>query len=108
MAGDMVDATPLRLRRVRFKDGRTLEVFRPKKTSSDTLKQNLSRWVKFISDAPEEFSGYAIVTWHKDGTSVCELGSDGRIPSVLVPDFVRNRLLAQKIEEWTIDTINGD
>jgi hypothetical protein len=52
-------------------------------------------------------AGFAVVVWGKDGTISSMLRSDGRIPGILVPDLVRNKLLAERIEDWTIDTINS-
>lgn len=55
-----------------------------------------------------DVAGMAFILWDIEGTSVVkQLVKDGsRIPCILVPDFVRNRLLADRIEEWTIEIIN--
>lgn len=52
-------------------------------------------------------AGFALVAWGPDGSSVAEMqvSKASNIPSMLVPDFVRNRLLAQKIEDWTLDEV---
>lgn len=57
----------------------------------------------------EPIVGYVVMCWSADGTSACKtIAKDGStIPSILVPDFVRNRLLADRIESWTLDTVNG-
>lgn len=34
-------------------------------------------------------------------------GPGSPIPTIMAPDFVRNRLLAEVIGGWTIDVING-
>lgn len=56
--------------------------------------------------------GFALVVWGADGRSTADLGTKTPdnglvIPEILVPDFVRNRLLAVKIEDWTVDTVRG-
>lgn len=52
-------------------------------------------------------AGYALVVWGYDGKSTAKSFTDGGVsPSMLVPDFVKNRLLADKIEDWTIETVN--
>ena len=50
----------------------------------------------------EPIVGYAVVLWVADGGSiaVARAGEGSTIPSVALPDFARNRLLAAKIEEW--------
>lgn len=64
------------------------------------------------SDAAEVFrkhgdnvAGFALVIWGSDGGSTCDaqVADGSSIPTILVPDFVRNRLLAQRIEQWTLD-----
>ena len=56
-----------------------------------------------------EIVGFAFMVWDHRGTSVATAyNMDGHIPAILIPDFVRNRLLAGKIEQWTIDTLNGE
>jgi hypothetical protein len=46
--------------------------------------------------------GYAVVLWDADLGSSASLrcGQGSTIPSIAMPDFVRNRLLAMKINEW--------
>ena len=71
----------------------------------------------FIEDATKEvlrqhgaadLAGFAFVVWGRDGESTCDCANlEGHIPTILIPDFVRNRLLAWRIEGWTLDTING-
>ena len=48
------------------------------------------------------------MVWASDGTSTskCLSRVNSPIPSILIPDFVRNKLLAEKIEAWTIDSLN--
>lgn len=58
------------------------------------------------------FAGFALVVWAPDGASTADMGmksidQGAQIPSMLIPDFVRNRLLGMKIEEWAVDTIKG-
>lgn len=53
--------------------------------------------------------GFAFMVWDTDGASTVDAANmDGYIPTILIPDFVRNRLLAYRIETWTLDTIYGD
>lgn len=97
-----------RLRRVRFKDGRTIEVLRTKPTDDQNLRASIRNVMKVGAGFDKTLAGYAFVAWGTDGMSIAHLQSNGQIPSILVPDFVRNRLLAEKIEDWTIDTLNGN
>jgi hypothetical protein len=52
--------------------------------------------------------GFAFMVWDTDGSSTVDAANmDGTIPTILIPDFVRNRLLAARIEQWTLDTLYG-
>ena len=55
-----------------------------------------------------DVAGYAFVAWDADNWSITArwAGPDSRIPGLLAPDYVRNRLLASEIESWTLETIN--
>jgi hypothetical protein len=46
--------------------------------------------------------GYAVVLWDADGGSNASLvaGAGSTIPSIAMPEFVKQRLLAAKIQEW--------
>jgi hypothetical protein len=47
--------------------------------------------------------GFALVMWDADGSSdaACRAYPGSNIPSIAIPDFARNRLLARKIGEWS-------
>lgn len=47
--------------------------------------------------------GFAMVMWDATGGSdaVCRAYPGSNIPSIAIPDFARNRLLARKIYEWS-------
>lgn len=56
-------------------------------------------------------AGFTFTCWDEDSrsTTTTVVGLASRIPSALVPDFVRNRLLADLIETWTLqDLQHGD
>ena len=68
---------------------------------------------RFLEDLHEQLgyfegkvAGYAFVVWDEEGGSSASAVGTCTIPGILVPDFVRNRLLAYKIEDWTIETVN--
>ena len=58
----------------------------------------------FHSEGPAVV-GFALVIWDADGGSSATVraGAGSTIPSIAMPDFVRNRLLAAKINEWGKD-----
>lgn len=58
-------------------------------------------------DGGSDIAGFAFVVWGHEGASTCKMHvEDGKpFPSILAPDFVRNRLLAERIETWTIETL---
>lgn len=47
--------------------------------------------------------GFALVMWDSEGRSdaACRAYPGSDIPSIAIPDFARNRLLAEKIGEWS-------
>ncbi len=54
-----------------------------------------------LDEHDDDVVGYAIVLWNweHDSTAISRV-RDGGIPTILVPDFVRNRLLAERILIW--------
>ncbi len=95
-----------RLRSVRFKDGRApLRVLR----GDDYAVIARRRVDRVMAALDGRVAGMAIVVWGPDGASVAGMTVTpiSKIPSILVPDFVRNRLLAECIESWTLDSIEG-
>lgn len=99
----------LRLRSIRFKDGRA-----PLRILRDPRAEARRSFIASANDAfcthPDDCAGFALVIWGADGTSTaaCQIARSNSIPSILVPDFVRNRLLAQRIESWTLDSVRED
>jgi hypothetical protein len=109
----MTEPSRLRLRSVRFKDGRAPLKVLHRKDGDDY--ESVLAWVRACLDAhrrgdkeSSNIAGFAFMVWATDGSSVCEAqNNSGLIPTIMIPDFVRNRLLAKRIEEWTIETLNG-
>lgn len=90
-----------RLRSVKFKTGGELRVLPTKRRDA---RRYVEDYVRQVLDAQgTDITGFAFVVWGADLSSSADLASgDGSpIPSILIPDFVRNRLLARKIEDWT-------
>lgn len=93
-----------RLRRIRFKDGRTIEMLRlPENPGSDGMWADIR--AKMESHG-SEVEGYAFVVWGGDYSTVA-LATGPSLPLAYLPDYVRNRLLLQIFERWTIDTLEG-
>lgn len=91
-----------RLRSVRLKNGGALiRVLRPEQ-SGDRLKvEELVR--ETLSVASSDIDGFVFMVWDRTGASTCAQRTKGNIPSIYVPDFVRNRLLGQTITNWALD-----
>lgn len=94
-----------KLRSVRWKAGGHLILLN---TPNTDLADRLVNSAALMAASGHRIAGYVMVAWAADGTSwsTCRVGRASAIPSVLVPDFVRNKLLAQRIEDWTIESIN--
>lgn len=104
----MQSATPLRLRRIRFKDGRTIEVLRSKIEQDDGhLRSSFTRACENAKTTQNAFAGYAIVVWQTNGSSFTAARSNGQIPGILAPDYVRNALLADHTIKWAIEELEG-
>ena len=95
-----------RLHSVSFKNGRgSIRVFR-----GDDCAIIARRRMNRVMDALDgPVAGMAVVVWGPDGASTAgmTIGRASRIPQILAPDFVRNRLLAERIESWTLDSVEG-
>jgi hypothetical protein len=54
-------------------------------------------------DAGCNIAGFAFVIWASDNASTATVrcGPLSTIPSVAMPEFIKQRLLAAKIEEWS-------
>lgn len=95
----------LRLRSVRFKDGRApLRMFycgRP------DIRREIINAAKRVFDCHPNPAAMALVVWDADCNSTAKMvvSDMSSIPTILVPDFVRNRLLAERIETWTLETL---
>lgn len=104
----MTATTTLRLRRVRFKDGRTLEVLRPKQFDPMALADEVKKTVVDHCQNSIGPFGCAVVCWSVDMVTTGRVWNSATpLPGILVPDLVRNVLLGNKIEAWTLDTLNG-
>lgn len=94
-----------RISRVRHKEsGFTLHRVCPEQ---DVARINLMREIHgtldgYQDDGTADIAGFAFVVWGSDNTSsaVVRCGARSRVPAIAAPDFIRNRLLASKIEDW--------
>lgn len=96
----------LRLRAVRFKNGGEIRVL-PQNTREDDIRFVRERVERVIEVHNGRVAGMAVVVWAPDNSSTVTLtvNDSSKIPSIMVPDFVRNRLLAERIESWTLEDI---
>lgn len=93
----------LRVRRVRMKSGGSIELLRPAEKDPD--REQIERAIENVLDEhaiTSDFSGFALVVWGDDlcSTGDCAVGARSVIPVIVVPDFVRNYLLAAKIRQF--------
>ena len=80
---------------VRLHDG-------PERTRNAILSET-RRMLDGMTQDGRPVVGFALVMWDSDGGSdaACRAYPGSNIPSIAIPDFARNRLLARKIEEWS-------
>lgn len=90
----------MRLRRVRFKDGRTLEVLRPK---DEGIARKLTACAARASEyGGADMAGFAIVAWRRDGCVFVnyENGDCSPVPGGGVPQYAHDVLLAELGARW--------
>lgn len=101
---------PLKLRSVTFKNGggviRALPVNPDAALDPGYVKRRVAQVIETL-DGP--VAGFAVVVWGPDNgsTALMNVAANSKMPLMMIPDFVRNRLLADQIERWTIADINS-
>lgn len=97
----------LRLRSVKYKDGRGELRVIPDYRAKD--REHAIKRVNDVMARQKDIAGYAIVVWGADGscTSQSQSGPRSALPGIYVPDFVRNALLACKTVEWVEEELIG-
>ncbi len=72
-------------------------------TREDEAQYAEDRMRSLIDAHDTRIAGFAMVIWAPDGasTALTVVNEGSKIPSIMVPDFVRNRLLADTIERWS-------
>jgi hypothetical protein len=93
-----------RIRSVRYKgSGFVLHrLEQPIEKARRALMQETAQMVDEFHRDGRVMVGYALVIWDASTASSATIrcGAGSTIPSIAMPDFVRNRVLAAKIEEW--------
>lgn len=100
----------LRLRRIRFKDGRgDVEIFRTRTKEQDAAE--VSYYVKrAIAGHDDRIAGFAFVAWGPNNASTAEIRcwDNSQIALVQAPDFVRERLMHEVHERWVRRGLKDD
>jgi hypothetical protein len=96
----------LRLRRIRFKDGRApIEVIRKRSLQEERAQvlADIGRVLDVhIQGESSDIAGFAFVVWSHDTASTATLRCyDNGVACVLVPEFVKERLRHEITEKWT-------
>lgn len=91
----------MRLRRIRFKDGRTIEVLR--RPESPTVNKRFSASAASASEG--ELVAFAIVCWRADGELFVDYENSARanVPAGAVPQLAKDALLAEAAVRWSKD-----
>jgi hypothetical protein len=94
-----------RIRSARFKDSGF--VLHRLHNTTERARASFLRDMRSLVDAAQRdgrpIVGYAVVLWDSDlgsNASLCA-GQGSVIPSIAMPEFVKQRLLASKIQDWT-------
>lgn len=98
--------TTLRLRRVRFKSGGTLEVLRPIPQQSEILRRFSESAANCAADPEmQDMAGYAIVAWSVQSSVFVgyQQAAQCSIPAGHLPQYVKDCLLAETAGRWMKD-----
>lgn len=95
-----------RIRAVRLKDGANLEIVRLKDGNERTYVSIMLEMRDLIDEMrARDFhpAGFAIVAWSGDAASFATARAypGSPLPAIMVPDFVRERLMTERIRELT-------
>lgn len=95
--------TTLRLRRVRFKDGRTLTVLRPKVDTE--VRDHFARSSRncLAHETSADMAGFAIVAWDASGEVFIDYrnGPKSPLPVGGVGQYVKDVLQAEQAVRWS-------
>lgn len=96
-----------RIRSVKFKNGGEIRVLKHEVSADRAIIERRVR--ECLDNKDGEPVGFAFIVWSEDGISCCASGhtEKSKIPHILIPDFIRNRLLADQIEDWALDEVKG-
>lgn len=86
--------TTLRVRKVTFRDGRTVERI-PSWPARDEINNKLIEHARIIAGKPKRLDGFAVVAWFSDGTrtSGYRLRNDSAIGETMMPALVHDVLM---------------
>lgn len=61
--------------------------------------------VRKVLNTHLRIAGFAFIAWEPDGSSACVMDARdiSHIPTTLIPDFVRERLRAERMFKWMDD-----
>lgn len=100
---------PLKLRSVKLKTGGGEIRMLPANPDAALDRAYVMRRVgQVVETLDGPVAGFAVVVWGPDNksTALMNVAANSKMPLMMIPDFVRNRLLADQIERWTIADIN--
>lgn len=94
------------IRAVRFKRGGEVRVLRPHVDKDHGASLKAIRAV--IDQQGTDFAGYGFVAWGADGGSSCTWWQRNGypIPTPLIPEFVKTRLVLGIGVRWTLEDVN--
>lgn len=98
-------AAPLRLRRVRFKDGRANIEVMTRRSDGEVAGKLRGAAAKAIETGTTEVVGYALVVWYADGLVFPAYHNGDKSPILAgqVPQYAKDVLLAEVATRWAKD-----
>lgn len=92
-------ASGLRLRRIIFKDGRTIDVLRPK---NESHAKDLKNSAQHAGECFPDMAGWALIAWTPKGDVFVNYANGQRspVPGGGVPQYAKDVLLAECAVRW--------
>jgi hypothetical protein len=96
----------LRVRSVRMKNGgASIRVLRD---TYDYAADVRGQVLECLSAQGPDIAGFSFVVWGRDGGSTCAARANMRsqIPPIMIPEFVKARLMAEEIVKWSVEAVD--
>ena len=99
-----MDAARTRIGKITLKSGGSVRLLRDAKDDRRAFVEHKIRTV--LDSHGDDLAGFAFMVWAPDHRSTCfsSCNDTSDVPKIMIPDFVRNRLMAERIVDWSVSS----